>query len=349
MKRVLLSSFLVVVLGVTAGAQENAERPQRRGGWGPGPNAGPRGGGERMYDRIASELELDEEQRARFDEITAGQRERMRGMGERWREMREAQEAGDEERVAQLRAQMGEGRGMDTGLVEALDELEPILRDDQVAKLWEIQDRLQSRDAERSRFMAIRELPDELELDEQQRQEYEEILRSGRERMRGRFEEMRPLVEEMREAAEAGDEERVAELRRQMEEARPDSGSMFDGFYEELEKILNEEQIKRLAEFRQRVEGGGPDEKRGPADVRDILRAAKRLRLDGEQKEGIRDIEREAIGAFRKIGRRDKEGQAGLAADVKADIIELLDAEQVEQFEEQLKRLGRGSRREREP
>jgi len=299
-----------------------------------------------MFERIADELELDDEQRRQFDEITAPQRQRMRERQERWMEVRRAEREGDEERAAELRAELGQWRGPGSGMSEMLEEIEPILREDQIARLWEIQDRMERGGGDRDRYgRMVRELPDELGLDEKQREEFRQILASQREQMRERWSEQRPLLEQMREAQEAGDRERVEELRRQFEASRPDPATMFEGLFEELAEILTKEQQQRLAAYRERVEGGGRDAQGGPGSVRDVLRAVKRLRLSSEQKDEVRDIEREAIRQYRKIGRRKQEEQAALAAAVKKEIVAMLDAEQVKQFEQQLQRLGRGSRR----
>lgn len=349
MNRVFLTSLLTGVLAAMAWAQEGADSPEQRGErrWRGGPDRSM--WADRMFTRIADELDLDEEQRTQFDEITAEHRERMRESGRRWMEVRQAMRDGDEERAAELRAELREWRGAESGISEVLDEIEPILRDDQVGRLWEIQDRMQRGRDHRERYSRIvRELPDELELDEEQRGEFSRLLAARREQMRERWAERRPLMQQMREAHEAGDEERVAELRRQLEESRPDPATMFAAFFEQLKDILTEEQQVRLAAYRERLETGGRDERRGPGDLRNVLRVAKRLRLSSEQKGELKDIEREAIGAYRKTGRRDREGQARLAAKVKEEIVQMLDAEQVEQFEEQLQRFERRNRRQRD-
>lgn len=85
--------------------------------------------------------------------------------------------------------------------------------------------------------------------------------------------------------------------------------------------------------------------KSGSGDARTVLRAAKRVDLNRDQKDEIREIERGTIGAYRRISRKNKEGHTELAEQVKAEITKLLDAEQIEQFEAALKRLGRGNRR----
>lgn len=80
-------------------------------------------------------------------------------------------------------------------------------------------------------------------------------------------------------------------------------------------------------------------------DARTVLRAVKRVDLDRDQKDEIRDIEREVQRVYRKISRKNKQGHTELAEQVKAEITGLLDAEQIEQFEAVLERLDRGGRR----
>jgi Spy/CpxP family protein refolding chaperone len=350
MNRILLTSLIMGALTAIALAQtdDQGRGPDQARGPEPGPGRWgmPRG----MYSRLADELELDDAQRARFDELMAARREEMREMGERWRQVREAMRDGNEELAAQLRSELPEWRGPGSGMSEVFDELEPILRDDQLARLWEMQDRMQRGRDEIARYRTVvSELPDELDLDEAQRAEFDRILASQREQMRERFTEMRPLFDELREARRAGDEERVAELREEMEAARPSTDSVLTSFLDQLEGTLNPTQLELLAAYRQRMESPGEGKQAGPQDVRTVLRAVKRLKLSGEQKDEIRKIEREAIGAYRKIGRRNHEEQAQLAGEVKKEIIGVLDADQVEQFDQYLQRFGHRNRSGRTP
>ena len=343
MKRLMLTSLMIGILGAAAWAQD-AEQPQE-----PRVMVMEMGGDHaamagRMYSRFADELELDDGQRQEWDRIVAARRERMREMAGRVREIRLAAPDGDQERVAQVRVAFSSEHGAE-GVSAALDEIEPFLREEQVAKLWEIQDRMQSRGSDHANTArAIRGLPEELGLNKEQRAEFEKMLASGRQRMGQRWAEMRPLFEEMRAAREADDQQRLAELRRELEESRPAPDSMFEGFFEQLREILNADQKERLAAFQTRLAGGGDDGPRGPRDVRQVLRAARRLRLEDTQKSEIRDIERVAIRAWREIGRRDKQAQARLAEAVKSEIAELLDPQQTKQFEQQLQRTARRSR-----
>ncbi len=86
------------------------------------------------------------------------------------------------------------------------------------------------------------------------------------------------------------------------------------------------------------------DAEPGSLDARTVLRAVKRVDLTRAQQDEIRDIERAAIGAYRQISRKDKQRHAELAEQLKAEIAELLDGEQIEQFQSALKRLDRGGR-----
>lgn len=371
MRRAIVVSFLIGLSSVMAWAQEEGERRQERGerraGEGQmerarrgdrrmGERRGRDRGGraDRMFARIADELELDEAQRAQLDEIAAEHRERMRETEEREQEIREAMRDTDDEHAAELRAELREIRGPETGMTEVLEKLEPILRDDQISRLWEMQDRNDRRRDDRERYRRItQELPDELGLSEEQRDEFDALLRAQREQMRERWSEVRPLMEEMRQAREAGNQARVDELRQQLEDTRPSQDALFEAFFEELKDTLTEEQLGLLSAFREELAGGGPGQRGGPSDVRNVLRAVKRLELDSDQKGRIREIEREAIGAYRKIPRSNKEEQAVLAAETQAEIMEVLNEEQAKEFESVLKQAGgrqrgeRGQRRER--
>lgn len=85
----------------------------------------------------------------------------------------------------------------------------------------------------------------------------------------------------------------------------------------------------------------GGKAKTGSLDARTVLRAIKRADLTSDQRERIRIIERQAIGAYRKISRKDKEAHTELATRIKAEIVKLLKPEQAEQFEAALERLDR--------
>jgi Spy/CpxP family protein refolding chaperone len=320
-----------------------------------GGRGGPMFGG--FTQRIPEELGLDDEQRAQFEDIVAEFRERMtearrggEGMRELFEQMREAREAGDEERMQELRAQFRERRGAGGQLMDQFfDDVEGILREDQVPKLQELRSRFAERMRGRGDPMAqLRDLRERLKLDEEQQTQFDDLLAELREQggqRRQRMQDMRPLMRELREAQEAGDEARVEELRAQLEELRPQRGAWLDDFLTKLESILKEDQKAILAEFRQ--ERGQRGERRGELDVRAIMAAAQRLDLDRDQRAELRGIMQEAMRAERELGRRDREGRAVLAAQTKKEVLAILDAEQGEQFERLLSQQGRRGRPER--
>ena len=341
MKRMILTTLCIGLIASVAWAQ-----PADEGDVVPAERRGPGNWSQRILDRIANELELDEEQRVQFDELTAGYREQMANAGAAMREMRQAMADGDNERVEELRGQMPDRRRPNAGLNKALEQLEPLLREEQLGKLWEIQDRMTRRDSERERYQAmVRDLPEFLELAPGQQAEFENLLQQQRGKMREQWADMRPLLEEMRQATQDGDQERVAELRSQIEQARPSPERVYDSFFEELKPILDEGQIAKLEQFRQERGYAAAGKDAEAIDVRNVLRAAKRVRLEAEQRDALRDIERDAIGEYRKIDRKDEEAQTDLATRIRDQVLELLTEEQAEQFKAQLDRMQRSSRR----
>jgi hypothetical protein len=302
---------------------------------------------ERMLDRFANQLELDEAQRAQFDELAGPYHQRMQDMGRRWGEMRQAMRDGDQERVAALRAEMDPSRGPGSVFTDLLDEVAPLLREDQLDRLYEMQDRMEGQRRQGEMYHRLMtDLPRDLNLDETQRERWDELMASGREQQRQRWQEMRARWEEAAALEDAGDQEGAQELREQLrQEMRPDPTEMLSAFFEQLEKVLRDDQKAVLEDFRQEFGiGREGDVRGGRADVRTIIRAARRVRLSSEQRDELRMIERDAMQARREIRRRDAEGQALLAAKVKKQVVELLDPEQTREFEEHLQRLDRRSR-----
>ncbi|HUU97830.1 MAG TPA: Spy/CpxP family protein refolding chaperone [Phycisphaerae bacterium] len=327
---------------------------QRRGDQRRGPQIGA------LMQRMPDQLELDDEQRAQFEDIVAEYRERMgearqRGgeMREIFREMQAAREAGDDERVEELRAQMRERRGGGGRFMEEFfGEVEGILREDQLERLSQLRSRvMQGMQRGRNPMESLRELRDRLKLDEQQAELYDELLEDLREQggqRRQRREELRPLMQELREAMEAGDEARAEELRAQLEQQRPGRGEMLEDFFAELEKFLRDDQKEILAQFREEMSERGERGERSRVDVRALLSAARRLKLDQDQKKQLNEIGQAALRAERELQRRDREGRAMLTAKIKGEIIAILDAEQAKQFENHLSRQGRPERPGRE-
>lgn len=225
-------------------------REQRQGREG----RGGRGRGfERMTERVAEQLELDETQRAQLQEIAAAQRESMQQARELFREMRQAERDGDTARAEELRANLPArpGEGFNP-MTQVLDELEPYLHEEQLERLAELRENV----GRRGPGGRMERLAEDLQLDEQQREQMNEMGQGLREQFRGdpeRRSELRELFQEMRAAQDAGDEERIEELRSQISEIRPDRGAVLDKFYDEVEGILREDQVELLDGVRQRT------------------------------------------------------------------------------------------------
>lgn len=259
----LVASLLLIapaLVSVPAVGQEEAQgefqRDGRRGrgGWRGEGRGGPGRGFERMRERFIEDLELDADQQAIFEEIMTEQRAQWRAHRETWREIRQAEEEGDTARAEELRASLGDvrrGRGME----EAFAKLEAHLSEDQLLKLDEMRDRWQQRGRER-----MDRLAEQLELDDEQRAQLDEIGENMRERMRARFRDG------------GGDGPGVEGGRRRG----------FDGFFDEVEGILREDQIPLLDEVReesrQRFARGG---ERGPGGDRRRIGPGERQRDQG--------------------------------------------------------------------
>jgi len=300
-----------------------------------------------MAERLADELDLTEEQRARFDEIVekyseqslerAEHHARMRELGQ---EYRAARTAGDDQKAAEIREQMRELAAQRGQIIENfMTEVEAILEPAQVEKLREMRGRLRSfgeRGADIRRL--IDSLPEELDLTPEQRVQYEDLLDEHRQQMQEHQRAWREAREEkrrqMEEAEAAGDEERAAALREEMLRSRPEPVG-FDEFFERLAAILTEEQRSRLAELRAEM-ALPPGQRAAAEDVRELLRAAKRLDLNEQQREKLKEIQREALTGER-AARRDPQARQELAAKIKNQIMALLDDGQKADFEKMLK------------
>lgn len=311
-----------------------------------------RGGMRRMLDRVGEQLDLDDSQREKLDQIVesrSGDMDRRRELGQ---QMREARESGDDARLEELREQMRGGGGRNP-FEAILNELEPVLREDQLDSLDEMRQNFGRRGGRNQQGLdrrSIERLGEDLNLSSEQTQKFDEIIANYNERrgdLGGRMREMGGIWRELREARQAGDERKAEELQAKLAEIRPDRQASTDRLFNQIERILNNDQKKILEEARQRMGSRGDRRGRGrQPDVREILRAAKRLRLDDDQKAELREIERDAQRDQRELSARDREAQAELTQDVKKEILKILDDDQKRQFERSLNSSDRrGGRR----
>ena len=329
MRRAFAPVVVLLTLTATAVAQDferQRDEGRGRGRRGRGPSI------SRIVERLSEKIDFDEEQSARIDEIVAAHEERMQEVRARRQEMRAAMEAGDEERVAELREQLRQQRG-ERGRVlrTVLDEIEPLLHEDQVKAFQQFREDFAQRRGPGGRGRMgemIRGLPDAVNMTEDQRKKFEELLAGRRERMRER-------MRERRRQGEAGGFE-AAERR-----GPPDFAAMQDELFKEVAEILNEDQLELLAEYWVPIGSeAGAREGQRTDDFRVVLSAAKRLRdLSSDQKQAFQEITRQAMRSFRDLRRTDEKGKAALDAEVKSKVLRQLDEQQREKFERDLERL----------
>lgn len=318
-----------------------------------------------MLERAARQLDLDESQQAKFDEIIARHREEFEKnaetMRDLMRQMREAREAGDDAKAADIRRQIGELRG--PGQMEkVLDEVEAILTDAQKEKLGQLRERMERGGQQRpggpggpgDPIARMEQLRERLRLDETQTAKFDELFTAFREAVKpaeGQPDPMQ-LQREMRQAVASGDRERAAEIRKLLDEHRKVVQAAADEFFQQLEPVLNADQKKMIENAREMLARGpagpgGPDGARGARqnDARMLIRAAKRLDLTQEQKTQIDAIEKDATGKIREAGRdAEPETLAQIKTDVEKQIREILTSEQTKQFDQIVERLSNAGR-----
>lgn len=356
------NAWIIVLALLTLALPADAQRGQRGGrgedGWGQrgqgrqmragrGPMGHPGGMPMGMLlHRLPDQLELDDDQLALFDQIAdkyqQGYDERSELRGQRRelsRQYHDARQQGDYELASDIRTQMDAiGAERETEVKEFFTEVRTILDEEQIQKLDQFQERMQSRmqagRQQASAMRLMRDLPEQLDFTDEQQAVFDELVAERRERGR----QHRELRREMREARRSGDEARLAELEAELEE-QPSGMRGPDALLAEIENILTDEQKAKLDELRS---GAVPTTYGGPA-VRDILRAAKKVEMNAEQRDQLKEITRVAMKAGRKSADRASAGE--LAQSVKKQIVELLDSEQTAQFERELKQLEERGRR----
>lgn len=352
-----LGLFTTDLAWAQAPAEPNDGRPRQR-------QIGRRGEPERRFenrfDRMADALALDASQRVQFDQIVAPHRERMKQRGEKFRALRDAEDAGDTEQTEQLRTELrdagGEG-GQPRGemMDEVAAQVEAILRPDQVEQFQEMRNRMRERwsQGQQQREM-IAALPDRLNLDDAQRTDYRQMVRAQFRERRRRAETVQEMGDQAGGALEQGDTQSAANLREEIEANRnPDAD--VNEFLTKVEAMLNEEQKPLLAQYREELASatagdaaGGVGSAAGPNarahNIRNLFRAVRRLNLNAGQEDQVREFEREAMRAQREIRNRDEEARAALFSSTRQKVDALLTAEQKTELDSQLQRA-RGGRR----
>ncbi|MGE3182240.1 MAG: hypothetical protein AB7N71_11470, partial [Phycisphaerae bacterium] len=106
-------------------------------------------------------------------------------------------------------------------------------------------------------------------------------------------------------------------------------------FFAGLARELSPEQATQLSGIQETIT---ENIHQPPTDARLLFRAVKRLRLDPEQTEQVRTLEKEAMTAMR-AARRDEAAESAISSDVRAKIDQLLNPLQRERFELTLEKL----------
>lgn len=297
--------------------------------------------------QLRRRLNLDEGQQEQFDRIVAEFLEQRPGDADRARQrelmeqMRTARKENDWDRVRELQAELRTTR---TGepLAALYDQLEPILNDEQRATLAELRAATR-RGRPRGPLGQLEGLRGELDLNEEQAERYDALYAELEQQLaesRGDSAEVSELIQEIMKATEEGDEKRLRELRDQLPDTRGNSERLIAGFFEQVERFLEPEQKETLVRFQRETRRG-----RARLTVRDCLQYVRRLDLDQEQRQALREIEAEARQAER-AARRDPTAREGLLQEVQEQLRGMLTDEQVAEFDRWLDgRESGGSRR----
>lgn len=371
-----MRSFITVaILSVAFSLPAVGQDPKQPSGDQPGVEArrAQRGqdGGERrrggrnqsVEDRIARltrSLDLDSDQQARLDKIVEESRQiaTKNASDAEFQDlrnaMRVARDGGDEEKAEQIREQM-RAKFQTSGdqLSDVLDKLEPALRPEQAQKLNEVREIAGRRPA------GPRERLDELKSSLSLTKDQEVLFESLRERMeqslppRSGPGSMADLMRQMREARQSGDEAAIQSVREQIERVRETGRGALDDFLSQLSPTLTTEQRTTLEQARKnfaaaRSAQGGTTERDAKADPRTVIRAARRLELNDQQRDQLKDIEQQAGAATREAG-NDNEKKKRVAAEVEKQIRGILNSEQAAKFTELLGSNSRGQGRGQGP
>ncbi len=297
---------------------------------------------ERLIKQLPDALELTAAQRPEFDRLTAafmntlkqaddnrGERDKLR------RAYREALEAGDQQQAEELRRQMRGSGDVRTAARDFFDDLEAILTPEQTERLAEFRRQNRARvrqgpgDVDQYREL-LKTLPQELKLDGKQKGAYADMAESfGREldRQQTGWQRLRELQREMREASEAGDEARVAELRREAEAARSDSDDAATAFFDQLNGILREDQQGLLAEIRTRMgdHNAAPPTQRS---LQALIRAVRELELPDDVRKETRAIVAEGVQQMRAAAPEDATERQRIYKECYDKVSKRLNAEQ---------------------
>ncbi len=342
---------------------------------------------EQRYDRLAEELQLDDDQRQVLEDVKAGQMERMEAFRDRWQAVREAYDDGDDALGDELReelvSEMREGGGPRQFVNEVYEELDPVLTDEQreiAAELRaEREDRRRNRGDRRREAAAEAGQPDAanpkptspeaqimeqlngdrpamtagreedlastLDMTDEQQAGYA-ALQAARQLESKQLADTITQVEAKLAAANAeGDEAKIEALSRQLADLETLAETQENAFHQSVNNLLSDDQKAVYADYQADLQVAN-ELKDIPADLRTVLRAAMRLKLDRTQKGQVRDMMKEARKDLRAARATDKKNrdrertaEKALAGRYKTRIRNLLTTEQSLKYTEHLDKM----------
>lgn len=204
-----------------------------------------------LLRRLPEELGLTPEQREQFDALVAERRQNMGQNREQWRELRplmeelrQARENGDEQRVAELEAQIAEKRPGPPNFDELFAELEKILTPEQQAKLATLREQRPGRRGATLDVRAVLRAAKQLKLTDAQEEQLKSIIRD----------------------AQVGERQGTADAETRAKHAEEVKGQIVKILDEqqaaEFQKLLDRE--RRPAGQQERERPGGRGARRGP-------------------------------------------------------------------------------------
>ncbi len=349
------SLILGVWIAVSLAPAQQAPKHKGQGGTSIGLTPAPKPkrsrGVKGLVTWLTRELQLDARQQEQVRKIAkelmdvyGDPEQREIRMQELKNQIDEAKDAGNEQRISELREQLRRlrSRNFQEDLVE---RIRPVLTAEQLDRLEQMplgRAQVRPKRGRPDQLQDVRRLRRELKLSTEQKKQFDEFYKELTERLDHpelADDTMVALIEELQQASESGDTQRIAEIRKELNAARKLTRERaFEHFYEQLMPILTDEQREIVERVR-----SGRDRGRRQLDARRLLAIARRLDLRPDQRRALHELERETRDALREA-RRDRQARRRLAEEVEKKIRELLDEKQTARFDELLARY-RGDRR----
>lgn len=310
---------------------------------------------QRALDRALADVDLSEDQKARIDQMLAefvaqhaddpSNSPRPSGpeLQKLLEEMRRAREAKDEAKIKELQVRLGMG-GSRAQIGQFLQQVESVLTPEQAEKFRKAQSA-----QERQRGAAggdplerIEQMRDELDLSPEQDARFDPLrdaLVEALEAAKPDQDALLKIVGELREAAQAGDQARVEELREKITAPQAAREDALNTFFGSLNRMLKPEQLRVAQRYESQLLRSPAG---GALDARRMIQLAKRLDLSAQQKGQLATLERSVARELREA-QRDPVALKTLNEQTEADIRGILTPEQFEKFEQLKARYDRSA------